>query len=143
MTLSDEKHETPQEQGKIQGGYYLLLFAKDLSLDAWLAFGGVVAPHFQTEKLEQEKFLVGWQDAWENRQLLIELLSDEDQIIVECTRLSDRRKLVIERQIYHRARLCIGGPTPSHPLCYDTTFDYTSPQEALDAMQNWNTEQSP
>jgi len=143
MTSLDEKQENPRDQGKAQGKYYLPLFAHDLSLDAWMAFGDVVAPHFCADEADQRQFLTGWQTAWEDRDLLLEILGDEDQVIAECTRLADRRKLVVERQLFHRARLCITDPPPAHQGIYATTYDYATPQEALDAMVSWNPEESP
>ena len=143
MDSLDKQQYTPRDQGKKQGDYYLPLFSNDLALDAWMAFGENIVPHFQAEKPEQVKFLIGWQSAYDNRQLLIELLSDEDQVIAECTRLADRRKLIVERQTFHRARLCIGGLPPSHPGIYETTYDYNSPAKALNAMQTWDPERTP
>lgn len=69
-------------------------------------------------------------------ELLLELLSGEDQSIVECTRISDRRVLVVERQIFHRARLCFGARDGIWDGGYETTYDYESPKSALIALQS-------
>jgi hypothetical protein len=124
---------TPWEQGKALGDFYLPLFTHDLSLDSWMAFGEVVAPAHLEGEQDCKAFLFGWQIAWEDRDLLIEILSDEDQVIAECTRLFDRRKLVVERQVFRRARLCFGSKEWDGG--YDTTYDYATPDAALDAMQ--------
>jgi hypothetical protein len=102
----------------------------------------VIHSHLENEQ-DRKAFLCGWQAAWQDRDLLIELLSDDEQVILECTRLSDKRKLVVERQLFRRARLCIGGPPPSHPETYDTSYDYHSPDAAINALTTWLHSETP
>jgi hypothetical protein len=50
--------------------------------------------------------------------------------------------LVIERQIFHRARLCIGANDGIWDGGYQDVWDYSRPETALAAMKTWLTEET-
>ncbi len=129
--------ERTKEHGREISTAYFICGGRESTRYDFIASGKNAAELIYEDEQERRDFVRGWEQSWEENTLVAELLSEEDQIIAECTRIADRRVLVVERQTFHRARLCITGPPPCHPLSYETTYDYATPDGALKAFLNW------
>jgi|SRR5882757_949242 len=107
----------------------------------FMEYGKLVSKMVIEDEGEQDRkdFLKGWEQGWEDSTLLDELLSQDDPILAECTRLADRRMLVVERQTFRRARLGIGSLN-GWDGGYDDVWDFDSPEAALEALQTWQSD---
>ena|SRR2546430_4313201 len=131
-----------KDQGYEVSAAFFYCCGRSKTKEEFIKTGIDVANKVFKEEEDKKFFIIGWIEAWRDSFLLLELLSNEDQVLIQCTRLIDRRKLVIKRQLFGRACLCDGGPSPDSNE-YATTYDYESPQAALIALEAWNPCEAP
>src|SRR5205807_956902 len=123
--------ELTKEHGSKISTAYFVSGGREKPRSEFIESGKVAAPLIYEDEQDQRDFLKGWEDAWESNTLTFELLTQDDPILAECTRLADRRVLVVERQTFRRARLGIGAKDGMWDGGYDDVWDYESPESAL------------
>jgi len=125
--------EKTKEYGKEISTAFFVCGGREKSKDEFMSSGRGAAYLLYDNEQDITDFAHGWQQAWEDNMLMVELLSEDDPTLAECTRIADKRRLVVERQIFRRARLGIGARDGG----YDNVWDYSSPESALIAMESW------